>query len=44
MSWVAELILAIEGLVFVGILILVVILGIRAYNKKQEETFEDRDN
>lgn len=25
-------------------LIILIILGIRAYNKKQSETFEDRDN
>jgi|TARA_R110000737_G_scaffold193532_1_gene214813 hypothetical protein len=44
MDWVAYMILSIEGFVFFGLLVLVIILAVRRFRIKKEETFEDRDN
>ncbi|MEJ6799494.1 MAG: hypothetical protein QNK75_10780 [Crocinitomicaceae bacterium] len=44
MSWLAGIILSLEGLFFLVSIILIIYFGIRAFNKKQDQTFEDRDN
>ena len=36
--------IAIQALVWIPMLILIVVFGVRAYRKRQEETFERRDN
>ncbi len=44
MDWLPILILSIEGLIFLGIIVLTIILAIRRVKIKKKETFEDRDN
>jgi hypothetical protein len=40
----AYMILCAEGLVFLGLIVLLVILAVRRIRIKKEETFEDREN
>ena len=44
MDWIAYMILFVEGFVFLGLVILVIILAFRRIRIKNEETFEDREN
>ena len=40
----ATIIVLAQGFVFIGIIVLIIILAIRRYKIKQDETFEKRDN
>lgn len=44
MEWVVQMILGVEGFVFIGLIILVIILAVRRNRIKKDETFEDREN
>jgi hypothetical protein len=44
MDWLAEIVLCTEGLVFLGLFALLIILALRRIRIKKEETFENRDN